>query len=226
MHHDGAPGRHPSKPLRTWSSCPNAAPLNVRSACRFFVLEMREIRGQNNHYTTAEALGGKRPVADRSIACFGGSAPCSTHVTRLLTCHSTNIKPIACPRCKAFARLIERAPLPAGLEGEMRTLECKKCGKQTKMILKDQAATCRRAAMPTAFQLASGASETFGTVRTLGTAPRCRSRSQCSAALMRASAVFASCSWPCIRRLSAAARYSRGRKQVTGLQATLARLRR
>ena len=49
----------------------------------------------------------------------------------------TNIKPIACPRCKAFARLIERAPLPAGLECEMRTLECKKCGKQTKIIFED-----------------------------------------------------------------------------------------
>ena len=49
----------------------------------------------------------------------------------------TNIKPIACPRCKAYVRLIERAPLPAGLKGEMRTFECKKCAKQTKIIVED-----------------------------------------------------------------------------------------
>ncbi|MGA9161193.1 MAG: hypothetical protein WB297_10085, partial [Actinomycetota bacterium] len=49
----------------------------------------------------------------------------------------TNIKPIACPRCKANVRLIERAPLPAGLKGEMRTFECKKCGKQMKIIVED-----------------------------------------------------------------------------------------
>jgi hypothetical protein len=51
--------------------------------------------------------------------------------------YTTKITPIACPRCKAFARLIQRAPLPAGLEGEMCTLECKKCRKQTKIIVQD-----------------------------------------------------------------------------------------
>ena len=50
---------------------------------------------------------------------------------------STKITPIACPRCKAFARLIQRAPLPAGLNGEMHTFQCKKCGTQTKIIVQD-----------------------------------------------------------------------------------------
>jgi hypothetical protein len=49
----------------------------------------------------------------------------------------TNIKPITCPRCKTYVRLIQRTPLPAGLTGEMRTFECKKCGNQTKIIVKD-----------------------------------------------------------------------------------------
>jgi hypothetical protein len=47
----------------------------------------------------------------------------------------TDIAPIACPRCGAKANLIHRAPLPAGLKGEMRT--CKKCGKQTKIIVQE-----------------------------------------------------------------------------------------
>ena len=33
----------------------------------------------------------------------------------------TNIKPVTCPRCKRYVHLIQRAPLPAGLTGEMRT---------------------------------------------------------------------------------------------------------
>ena len=49
----------------------------------------------------------------------------------------TNTEPITCPRCKRYVHLIERAPLPAGLKGEMRTFECKKCGKQTKIIVED-----------------------------------------------------------------------------------------
>ena len=47
-----------------------------------------------------------------------------------------NIKPISCPHCKAYVRLIERVPLPAGLRGEMLTFDCKKCGKQ-KIIVED-----------------------------------------------------------------------------------------
>src|SRR5512139_2936013 len=48
------------------------------------------------------------------------------------------------PRCKTYVRLIERAPLPAGLKGEVRTFECKKCGKQLKIIVQGKAATDRR----------------------------------------------------------------------------------
>ena len=48
----------------------------------------------------------------------------------------SKIKPISCPLCKAYVRLIERVPLPAGLRGEMLTFACKKCGKQ-KIILQD-----------------------------------------------------------------------------------------
>ena len=49
----------------------------------------------------------------------------------------TKIKPVTCPRCKRYVHLIQRAPLPGGLTGEMRTFECKKCGKQTKIIVED-----------------------------------------------------------------------------------------
>jgi hypothetical protein len=93
---------------------------------------MREIRRQDSH-TTAELLGGKPPATDRSIGCFGGAM----HEPRHHYVTPTNIKPFACPRCKLYARLIQRAPLPAGLDGEMRTFECKKCSKQTKIIVQD-----------------------------------------------------------------------------------------
>jgi hypothetical protein len=65
-----------------------------------------------------------------------------THYPAFTYVPLTNIKPIACPRCKRYVHLIERAPLPAGLKGEMRTFECKKCGKQ-KIIVQDKAATGR-----------------------------------------------------------------------------------
>ena len=41
------------------------------------------------------------------------------------------------PALQNICGLIQRAPLPAGLKGEMRTFECKKCGNQTKIIVKD-----------------------------------------------------------------------------------------
>jgi transcription elongation factor Elf1 len=47
------------------------------------------------------------------------------------------IAPMDCPRCGAYAHLIDCVPLPAGLSGEMQTFECKDCGKQTKIIVKD-----------------------------------------------------------------------------------------
>ena len=49
----------------------------------------------------------------------------------------TDIAPIACLRCRSKAYLIRRVPLPADLKGEMRTFQCKTCGKQTKIIVKD-----------------------------------------------------------------------------------------
>lgn len=55
-----------------------------------------------------------------------------------------DVAPIDCQRCGAKAQLIQRAQLPAGLKGEMRTFECKKCGKQLKIIVQGKAATDRR----------------------------------------------------------------------------------
>ena len=45
--------------------------------------------------------------------------------------------PITCPHCGANARLIWHSPLPADLQGEMRTFQCKKCRKQTKTVVQD-----------------------------------------------------------------------------------------
>lgn len=52
----------------------------------------------------------------------------------------THITPIACSHCGENARLLWHSPLPAGLMGEMRTFQCKGCGKQTKIIVEDQIA--------------------------------------------------------------------------------------
>ncbi len=47
------------------------------------------------------------------------------------------IPPIACGHCGGKARVIDRSPLPAGVEGEIRTFQCKECGAQTKMIAEE-----------------------------------------------------------------------------------------
>jgi hypothetical protein len=44
------------------------------------------------------------------------------------------ITPIACQYCRAQARFIRLAPHPE-LNAELRTFECKECGKQTKLIV-------------------------------------------------------------------------------------------
>ena len=67
-----------------------------------------------------------------------------THHPACTSVPQTNINPTACPSCKTYVRLIERAPLPAGLKGEMRTFECKKCSKQMKIIVQGKAAADRR----------------------------------------------------------------------------------
>jgi hypothetical protein len=48
-----------------------------------------------------------------------------------------HIKPIVCLRCGEKARAVWHSPLPAGLEGEMRTFECEHCGKEMKMIVEE-----------------------------------------------------------------------------------------
>ena len=50
----------------------------------------------------------------------------------------TDVPPTVCPRCGGNARLVWRSPLPADLKGEMRAFQCKKCGKQTKIVIEDQ----------------------------------------------------------------------------------------
>jgi hypothetical protein len=55
-----ASGGHHKRPEYIAPCCA----LHINAACPFFILAMREIREQDNH-TTGEALGGKRPVADR-----------------------------------------------------------------------------------------------------------------------------------------------------------------
>ncbi len=48
----------------------------------------------------------------------------------------THVTSIACPRCRAKARLISRSPLVSGEKGEMRTFRCKTCGEDTKFVVK------------------------------------------------------------------------------------------
>jgi transposase-like protein len=48
----------------------------------------------------------------------------------------THITPIVCPHCSASAHLMRRAPHPE-IKGEVRTFECKDCGKQTEMTVSD-----------------------------------------------------------------------------------------
>jgi hypothetical protein len=97
---------------------------------------MREIREQDNHPTGSRLGASGRWLIDKSRA-LGERAMRHTRHPAFIYVPLTNIKPIACPCCKANVRPIERAPLPAGLKGEMRTFECKKCGKQTEIIVKD-----------------------------------------------------------------------------------------
>jgi len=47
----------------------------------------------------------------------------------------TDIKLIACRRCKSKARLIRREPLAANVVGEMLTFKCEECGKESKTIV-------------------------------------------------------------------------------------------
>jgi len=49
-----------------------------------------------------------------------------------------HINPIVCRRCGGKARAVWHSPLPAGLEGEVRTFECEDCGKKTKMIIEEK----------------------------------------------------------------------------------------
>jgi hypothetical protein len=49
-----------------------------------------------------------------------------------------HINPIVCLRCGGKARAVWHSPLPAGLEGELRTFECEDCGKKTKMIIEEK----------------------------------------------------------------------------------------
>jgi len=49
-----------------------------------------------------------------------------------------HINPIVCPRCGGKARAVWHSPLPAGLEGELRTFECEDCGKKMKMIIEEK----------------------------------------------------------------------------------------
>jgi hypothetical protein len=54
----------------------------------------------------------------------------------------THVASINCSYCKAQARLVWHSPLPAGLEGEMRSFACSRCRKQTKIIVqKEQSKT-------------------------------------------------------------------------------------
>ena len=94
---------------------------------------MRLTRRQDNH---RGGLGASRLQPIERSRALGGAMHQPRHQAFTYVT-PTNIKPFACPRCKLYARLIQRAPLPAGLKGEMRTFECKKCSKQTKIIVQD-----------------------------------------------------------------------------------------
>ena len=45
---------------------------------------------------------------------------------------------INCSHCKAKANLVWHSPLPAGLEGEMRSFVCSRCRKQTRIIVQKE----------------------------------------------------------------------------------------
>jgi DNA-directed RNA polymerase subunit RPC12/RpoP len=63
-----------------------------------------------------------------------------------------HINPIVCSRCGEKARAVWHSPLPAGLEGEMRTFECEYCGKKMKLIVEEKP----RWTAPDAASVASG----------------------------------------------------------------------
>jgi len=50
----------------------------------------------------------------------------------------THAASINCSYCKAKARLVWHSPLPAGLEGEMRSFVCSRCRKQTRIIVQKE----------------------------------------------------------------------------------------
>jgi DNA-directed RNA polymerase subunit RPC12/RpoP len=62
-----------------------------------------------------------------------------------------HINPIVCSRCGEKARAVSHLPLPAGLEGEMRTFECEHCGKKMKLIVEEKPHRTAPAATPLPF---------------------------------------------------------------------------
>ena len=50
----------------------------------------------------------------------------------------THVASTICSHCKAKARLVWHSPLPAGLEGEMRSFLCSRCRKQTRIIVQKE----------------------------------------------------------------------------------------
>ena len=52
----------------------------------------------------------------------------------------TRVTLTACAHCKADAHFIWRSPVPADLKGEMRAFACSHCGKQTKIIVRNESA--------------------------------------------------------------------------------------
>ena len=51
---------------------------------------------------------------------------------------ATHAASTICSHCKAKARLVWHSPLPAGLEGEMRSFLCSRCRKQTRIIVQKE----------------------------------------------------------------------------------------
>jgi hypothetical protein len=79
-------------------------------------------------------IGGGKSIAPQLV---GGALVVKQHPQTVCT-SPTHAASINCSHCKAKARLVWHSPLPAGLQGEMRSFLCSRCRKQTRIIVQKE----------------------------------------------------------------------------------------